>query len=259
MNDQFLKVAQKAALEAGEVIKKYSGKNLTRNVKFGDVSDFATIADIEAEKAIIKILSENFPTHNIIAEESGSKDKNSEYTWVIDPLDGTITFSHNIPYFTVSIGLLKNNEPILGIVNHIGFNNLYWAQTGKGAFLNGKKINVSTKEALEESVGTLDGGHRQKRQVKMDMYINKLITKIGYPYGFGSAVVTLALVADGTLDMYVCEAYAWDFVAGTVIVREAGGKVTDFSGNEPDWTKERLNIVASNGFIHEQILEALKV
>lgn len=259
MNDsQFLKVAKKAALEAGKIIKKYAGNYGEKTIKDGDKSNFATVADIEAEKAIIKILTASFPSHNIIAEEGGNNNRESEYSWVVDPLDGTLTFGQNIPYFTVSIGLLKNKQPMVGVINHIGFNNLYWAETGKGVYLNGKRIYVSKKEALEESVGTLDGGHRQKRQRKMDLYINKLITKIGYPYAFGSSAVTLAMVADGTLDLYVNEAYSWDFVAGVVIVREAGGKITDFEGKEPDWTKERFPIVASNGLIHDQILEALQ-
>ena len=256
---QFLKVAKKAALKAGKVISEYSGKDEHKNVKHGDPSDYATEADIEAEKTIVKILTSNFPDHNILAEEQTNINKKSEYTWVIDPIDGTIAFGQNIPNYTVSIGLLKNNAPVIGVINHVCFKNLYWAETGKRAFLNGKRIKVSSKKNLDDSVADLELGHRQRRQSRMDSYINKLITKIGYIFHFGSAVFSQALVADGTLDFYVSQAYPWDFAAGAVIVREAGGKVTDFSGNEPDWSKERLNIVASNGLIHEQILEALKV
>ncbi len=258
MNDDFLKVAKQAALEAGKIIQRYSGKFGEKSFKEGDRSNFATKADVEAEKNIIKILSANFPDHSIVAEEGGGRQGKSEFTWQVDPMDGTFTFGQGIPYYTVSIGLLKNGKPIMGVINHIGFKNLYWAKIGEGAYLNGKKIRVSSKKELQETAGTLDAGHNQKRQIKVDLYINKLITKIGYPFEFGSAAVTLALVADGTLDLYVNQAYPWDFVAGTVIVREAGGKVTDFEGNEPDWTKERLNIVATNGLIHDQILEALK-
>lgn len=258
MEDKFLKVAKQAALEAGEIIQKYSGKFGEKSFKGEDKSNFATIADLEAEKTIIKVILKYFPNHNILAEEGGSKNKNSEYTWVIDPLDGSFTFGRDIPYFTVSIGLLKANVPVVGVINHISFNNLYWAKIGKGAFLNGKKIKVSSKEDLSEVAATLDYGHKAKRQAKLDLYINTLITKIGYPYAFGSAAVTLVLVAQGTLDLYVNQAYPWDFVAGTVIIREAGGKVTNFEGNEPDWTKDRLEIVASNGLIHDQILGALR-
>ncbi len=258
MEDQFLKVAKQAALEAGKVIQKYSGKFGEKIAKNGDKSDFVTKADLESEKVIVKILSDHFPDHSIVAEEGGGVNKKSEYVWMVDPLDGTFAFGQNIPYYTVSVGLTKNGKPIVGAVNHICFKNLYWAEEGEGAFLNGQKISVSNKQSIEEAASVLGAGHRQKRQQKIDLYINKLIRKIGHPFDFGSAAATLALIAQGTLDLYVAQAYQWDFVAGAVIVREAGGKVTDFEGNEPDWTQERLSIVASNGLIHDEILEALK-
>lgn len=143
MKDKFLKVAKQAALEAGKVIQKYSGQAYQKNIKHKDVSDFSTDADLEAEEKIVGILTKNFPDHNIIAEESGKKNKGSKYTWVIDPLDGTLTFSLGIPYFTVSIGLLRDNKPFLGVIYNVSFENLYWAQSGKGSFLNGQKISVS--------------------------------------------------------------------------------------------------------------------
>ncbi len=258
MNGNFLKVAKQAALEAGKVIQKYSGQNVKKDIKEGDKSNFVTKVDLESEKVIVKILSSHFPSHSIITEEGGGRDKKSDYIWMIDPLDGTFTFSQHIPYFTVSIGLLKNKQPILGVINHVSLKNIYWAQKDKGAFLNDKEIKVSNKKELEEVAGTLELGHRQKRQIRLDSYINRLVTKIGYAYQFGSSAVTLALVAEGLLDLYVSQAYPWDFVAGAVIVREAGGTVTDFEGKEPDWTKERINLVASNGLIHERILEALR-
>ena len=258
MDDQFLKIAKQAALEAGKVIQKYSGKDQDKNVKYEDPTDYVTEADLEAEKSIIKILTTNFPDHNIVAEESGSKDKKSEFTWMIDPLDGTISFGSGIPYFSISIGLLKEGKPILGVIYNVSFKKLYWAQIGHGTFLNGKAIHVSKKKGLDESVGVLDFGHNLKRQYKLNSYVNKLISKIGYIYSFGSAVASLGMMGEGILDLYVNYSYPWDFVVGAVVVREAGGVVTDFEGKEPDWTKERLNIVASNGLIHNQILKELR-
>lgn len=258
MSDEFLKVAKQAALEAGKVIQEYSGKILLKNIKNDDVSDFTTEADIKAEKTIVSLISKNFPEHNIIAEEESRIDKGSEYTWVVDPLDGTISFSRQVPFFAVSIGLLKDNKPLLGVINHISFNNLYWGIAGKGGYLNGKKMKISTENKLDEAMVVLDLGHRAKRQAKINLYVTPLITKVGYGYSFGGGVATLGMVAQGILDGFVAQAWVWDFVAGTVIIREAGGQVTDFEGKEPDWTKERLNIVASNGLIHNQILEALK-
>ena len=258
MNDEFLKVAKQAALEAGKVILKYYGKDQYKNVKHEDPTDYVTEADLAAERVIVKILTSSFPDHNLIAEEEAKIDKKSEFTWVIDPLDGSISFGSGVPYFSVSIGLLERGTPILGVVYNVSFKKLYWAEKGQGAYLNGKAIRVSKKESLKESVGVFDFGHNVKRQYKLDLYVNKLITKIGYIYSFGSAAASLGMIAEGVLDLDINHAYPWDFAGGAVIVREAGGKVTDFEGNEPAWNKERLNIIASNGLIHEQILEALK-
>lgn len=258
MEKNFLKIAKQAASAAGKIITKYSGNFGAKTIKGGDKSNFATKADLEAEKIIIDILMKAFPTHSVIAEESGRDNKYSEYRWVIDPLDGTISFASGIPTYGVSIGLLKDNKPILGVINHVSDNNLYWAEVGKGAYLNGKKIAVSQIKILEESSIGLDFGHKNSRQGKIDAYVTPLVNKISYPYCFGSSVTTEAMVAAGQLEAYINQAWIWDFVAGTVIVREAGGKVTDFEGREPDWSKERLNIVASNGLIHDQILEALR-
>lgn len=258
MEDKFLEVAKQAALEAGKVITKYSGKVHQKNTKFGDLSDFATEADLEAEKVIISLLSKNFPDHNIITEESENMDKGAIYTWVIDPLDGTTTFEHGLPFFSVSIGLLKNNQPYLGVIHRISTNDIYWAKQDEGAFLNGEKIQVSSEKSLEGAAVIVDLGHKQKRPPKLDLYIKPMVYNAGYIYSFGSAVLTLAFVADGKIDAGISQAWIWDFTAAAVILTEAGGKVTDFEGNEPDWTKERLNIVASNGLIHDQIINILK-
>lgn len=258
MEDNFLKVAKEAALEAGKVIESYAGKAHQKNIKNGDSSDFATEADSASEKKITKIIQQNFPDHNIVGEEDGKIDNGSEYTWVIDPIDGTFSFEIGYPSYGVSIGLLKNNEPIMGVIYQVATNELYMAEKGRGAYLNEQKINVSSRNKMEEAAFVLDVGHLQKRSLKFDLYIKPLLFKIGYAYSIGSAVGCLTLVAKGVFDGVVNQAWVWDFAAGTVIVREAGGKVTDFEGNEPDWSKERLNIVASNGLLHDEILEALK-
>lgn len=258
MEEKFLKIAKQAALEAGKIISKYSGKKHRLVLKGGDSSNFATRADIEAEEKIVEILTKNFPTHSIIAEEKTRIKNESAYTWVIDPVDGTFSFVHGIPYFSVSIGLLLDNQPFLGVINNVSGKELFYAQKDKGAFLNGKSIRVSKIKNLDESACGLDFGHKNTRSGNLDKYVIPLMSKIGYPYSVGSAVASQALVAKGILDGYVNEAWIWDYVAGAVIVREAGGKVTDFEGKEPDWSKDRLSIVASNGLIHNQILEALK-
>lgn len=258
MDEQFLKVAKEAALEAGKIISKYSGTKLHKQSKNGDTSNLVTQADLESEETIKKIITSNFPKHNLIAEEGSRVDKGSEYTWVIDPLDGTISYAHNVPFFNVSIGLLKNNQPYLGVVYRVSTGDLFWAQKDQGAFLNNKSLSISQQKNLGDAVVIVDMGHKQKRPAKLDLYIKPMVNTVGYIYSLGSAVLTLGFVATGMVDAGISQAWIWDFVASTVVVREAGGKVTDFEGNEPDWSKERLNIVASNGLIHNQILEALK-
>lgn len=254
---KFLEVAKKCALEAGRIIQKYSGKSVKRSIKEEDVSNFSTEADIESEKTIVEIIRKNFPTHNIIAEEKNRINNNSEYTWVIDPLDGTFAFSHSIPQYCVSIGLMKNNTPYLGVIYHLSSGELLWAQTGKGAFLGQKRVTISKVKNFEEAGLYFCFGHNERRKGKLKLYM-PLFNKISRVFALGSTALSLIWVAEGNLDASVAQAWIWDFVAGTVIVREAGGKVTDFDGNEPGWTKERMNVVASNGLIHDQILEALK-
>lgn len=258
MEEKFLKVAKQAALEAGDLISNFFGKNITLTLKDGDSSNLVTKADLGSEEIIVKLIKKNFPEHNIIAEEGDRINQNSNFTWVIDPLDGSTSFASGVPNFAVSIGLLKDSQPILGVIYWILQKELYWAEKAKGAYLNGKKISVRNIKKLEDGVMGFSVGTRGRREGKLKGYILPLFSKVRYPYILGSIAVELALTSKGILDGTAGQAWIWDFTAGTVIVREAGGKVTDFEGNEPDWSQERLNIVASNGLIHEQILEALK-
>lgn len=256
--DQFLKVAKEVALQAGKIISKYYGDNHELTIKNKDSSDIATQTDLESEKTIVEIISKNFPEHNIISEEKVKINKDSKYTWIIDPLDGTFNFVIGLPYFAVSIGLLKEGKPFLGVVYEVVSDKLYLAKRGKGATVNGKSIKVSSRESLGNAAISLGFGHRSRRLEKLDKYVLALFDKVGYPYGLGSTAFSLSQVANGTFDGVVIDAWSWDFAAGVLIVEEAGGRVTDFEGNEPDWTKERLEIAASNGLIHNQILEVLK-
>lgn len=257
MEDKFLSVAKQAALEAGKVSMSYYGKKHQYNFKNQDKSDFATQADLEAEELIIRILTENFPGHNIIAEETGRKKKDSEYTWVIDPLDGTFSFSIGMPYFAVSIGLMKDNQPILGVIYQPVQDDLYLASLGKGVDVNGKTIHISQKDDLSSSSMVVDFGHKARRGPKIDSYIVPLCKEAGHIYSIGTTAMAMALAARGIQEGMIAQAWIWDFAAGAVIVKEAGGKVTDFKGQVIDWTKDRLNVLATNGLIHEAVLEAI--
>lgn len=258
MNDDFLKVAKEATLGAGKVIQQYFGKKIKKNIKGEDNSNFATQADLEAEKLILKIIKNKFPNHNFIAEESGRIDKGSAYTWAVDPLDGTLAFSAGLSTFTVSIGLLKNNTPFLGVVYQVLTKDLYYAVKNEGAYLNGKKISVSDTKDLENAMLAVDFAHREKRMIKTQKYILPLLDKVRYPISFGSDALMFALIGKGVLDGFATDTNIWDCLAGAIIIAEAGGKVTNPEGKPIDWSKERIDIIASNGLIHNQILEALK-
>ncbi len=254
---KFLKIAKQAAVEAGDLIQSLLGRQHEFTIKRGS-SDFTTEADLKAEELIINVLTKNFPDHNIISEEKGCTQKGSPFTWVIDPLDGTVAFSTGVPFYSVSIGLIQRGKPIIGVINHLGLNDLYWAQVGKGALVNGMKIHVSNVSNLEYAVLNIDCGHLGTRQAKLDKYLLPLMNKVRYTYSLGGSAASVAMVAKGILDGAPNSAYIWDFAAAAVVLEEAGGKLTDLDGNDPDWSKERLNLVASNGLIHDAILEALR-
>ena len=261
--DNFLKVAKKAAIEAGRVIQKYSSQIHQKSIKHEDTSDFATEADIESEKVIVELVKKNFPDHNIIAEEKNRIENASEYTWVVDPLDGTISFAGGLPYFSVIIGLLKNKKPLIGVIYNVMEEELYIAQRGKGAYLinkqnpKGKKIVVSKNDNLENALIDMDFGHRLQRRKKFNSYVIPLLEKVSYIYSIGSAI-PFTLVAKGNIDACIDQGWIWDFAGSAILIEEAGGKVTDFEGKEPDWSKDRLSVVLSNGAVHDAILEALK-
>ncbi len=251
---EFLKVAKKAAQEAAKIISKYSGQKLRQFSKEG-INNFATIADKESEKKIIEIIQKSFPDHGIIAEESGESISDSEYKWAIDPLDGTIAFSTGMPFSSISIGLLKNNQPLCGVIFHISSNNLYWAEKDKGAFLNHKKIHVSQIDKIKHSSLELDlgTGLRKERIEK----ISHLVNNARFVYFLGGAALELAYIANGNAEGFNLKAKIWDFAAGALIISEAGGQVSDINGQQVDWTKENIDLLASNGLIHEGLLKAL--
>ncbi|MBI2593290.1 hypothetical protein HYW44_01440, partial [Candidatus Daviesbacteria bacterium] len=220
----------------------------------GHFANFATKADIESEAKIIEIITKNFPSHNIIAEESGIIDNGSEYSWAIDPIDGTIPFVDGLSTFGVSVGLLKDNKPFVGVINMVAQEEIYWAEQGKGAFKNGKKIHVRQENSLEKSTIALEWGHSE-RLWRIDKHFIPIVEKVRYVYVFGSAVQSLTSIAEGNLDGAFIRAYVWDFAAGAILIKEAGGKFTDEKGNEPDFTIKKIQLISSNGLIHDEMVK----
>lgn len=249
-------IAKKAAIEAGsEVLRlRRVGFSLKSKERTGD---FATDADISSEKIILGILRKNFPKHNFVSEERGQIDNKSEYTWYIDPLDGTIPFSSGMPSFGVSIGLVEGNTPILGVVNLPELHSLYWAEKGEGAYLNGEKMCVSTKSKLEESVVGVEFAYMGMREAEARKLLIPIVDKVRYTPALGSVVVGTSYVASGILEGYIHTAHPWDYCATVTMIVEAGGKATDFKGKLIDWSKNWMDVFVSNGLIHNEILDLI--
>lgn len=251
---EFKTVAIKAVKVAGIILKSefYDPKNVKGKAKHDVVSD----ADYKSEKAIIKIIKNSFPNHNIIAEESGNENKNSEFSWYIDPLDGTSNFVIGNPYFSISIALAKNNEIILGLVFNPILNELYIAERGKGAFLNGKSISVSGTENLSDSfiASAYSSGEKDiKRGLKVieKLALNSRKLVINF-----SPALNLCNVARGRIEALVDNGTtSEDHAAGSLIVTEAGGKIQNYGSNT--WDVSKIGIIASNNKIHNNILKLI--
>lgn len=253
-----LEVAKKVALEAGEVTLALRKKGIEIERK-ADVSNIVTKADTVSERLILRTLRKNFPSHIILSEEIGQDGKDSDYCWVIDPVDGTIPYSTGLPTYGVSIGLLKEGRPYLGVINLPALGELYWGEVGKGVFLNGKKISVSKKDSFEEALVGFELGWMEGRKHVLEDLIEPLALKIRYTPILGCTVAGLSYVARGVLDGYIHRSSSWDFVAGAALIQEAGGKVTDHFGKRiNNWFDEDISLVVSNGLIHQQILRNIK-
>lgn len=247
--------AIKLAKEAGKILIKDFGR--LKSIKKKRQNDFVTNADYESEKFIISKIKEKYPEHSIVSEEKGEEINNSDYTWYIDPLDGTTSFIHGLPMFGVSIALAKKGDIILGVIYLPFFDELYVAEKGKGAYINGKRTRVSENSDVKNSLINISS----TRVVDDEAHIKKvtrILRKFPGSRIIGGASFNLCQVAKGCLDAYVIsEPSPWDIAAGFLIIREAGGKATslDKSGFSVETKKD---IIVSNGKIHDQIVKSLK-
>lgn len=254
-----LEVAELAAREAGKKIKPLFGKGLVVREKEISPSDIYSEADLEADEMIYSILTRELPDFNYLSEDRDYADRGSEYTWVVDPLDGLIPFVAGLEYWGISIGLLKDEKPVLGVVNIPMEEWLFSASEGQGAFLNGQRINVSSQEDYEKAIIGFDVGHKKGRREDLLSAIAPQIEEVRYMPSFACCTFGQVLVAKGTCDAYLHHrAFPWDFCAGAIIVQEAGGRVTDHQKKPIDWRKrDNIYLLASNGLIHEKVLKAI--
>ena len=255
MTSEFLSVGLDAAKQAEEIITFYY-TNKAIQVDLKDDETPVTRADKEAEKAIRQTITQAFPEHGFLGEEYGIQEGTSPYMWIIDPIDATKNYIRKIPIFGTQIALMKEDELILGLSNAPLLNELIYAEKGNGAFFNGEPIEVSTVSQPTDAM-ICHGGLKWFTEKGFLSGICNLINDTARSRGFGDFYM-YHLVASGRADAVIEAAISiWDIAAITVIVREAGGQVTDIQGNEI--TKDTSSLVATNGILHRSIMSYFSV
>ncbi len=249
-----LNIAIKAARQGGSVIIRYLNRVDTLTVVTKDRYDFASEVDRAAEAEITREIKRAFPDHAILAEEGGASGGKSKFTWVIDPLDGTHNYLRGFPHFAVSIALLENGEPIHGVVYDPVRDELFAASRGSGATLNDRKIRVAQRLSLEGALICTGFPFRQREHMPahLDM-VRRLLIDAEDLRRTGSAALDLSYVAAGRIDAFwEIGLKPWDIAAGCLMVREAGGRCTDFLGGNR--FMESGSIVAANLKVSEDLL-----
>ena len=255
--EAFKQTAIDAATAGARILRSHFG-NIS-SIRKKAAAEIVTEADTESEKKIISIIHAKFPDHAILSEECGLIPGASEYKWIIDPLDGTVNFSRRIPFFAISIALTDGDDTLVGIVLNPETDELFSAVKGQGAQLNGKNIRVSTTPTIAD--GLLVTGFPYN--------VSEIFETLIFRYGncmkaargirrLGAAALDLCYVAGGCFDGYWEQNLKpWDSAAGALMVAEAGGRVTTFS-NGP-YTVDHLEILATNGLVHEEMLGLLEI
>ncbi len=256
--DKFAKyksVLLKTIKQAGDaIIKDYKHLDASQ-VKLKTPRDLVTAADLRSEKIILSALKKNFPGQQILSEESGRTNKTGDYLWIVDPLDGTTNFFMHNPLWSVSIALAYKGELVLGAVYAPLQKELFHAALGQGAYLNNKRIAVN--DSPIKALNAFCHGREIKDIKRMLKYFSYQKQHALDCRQLGSAAIEMAYVASGRLSsIMIPGTWAWDVAAGALLVKEAGGKVTDFQGR--DWRIEKRDILAAAPKTHTRILKIIK-
>lgn len=245
-----------AALAAGQIMKENFSENYKVSSK-GSINDLVTEIDKRCEKAIIDIILNSFPDHEILSEEMGSIEGSSPYKWIIDPIDGTVNYAHGVPICCVSIAVEVSGKMELGAVYNPFLEELYVAEKGKGAKLNDQLIRVSENDDLNKAFLVTGFPYVWEDAGKDPIRIFEELVRKGLPVRrLGSAAMDLCWVACGRFDgFWEPHLNAWDSAAGFLMVEEAGGVVTDFNGDR--YAPYQSQLLATNGKIHEQLLKII--
>ena len=253
--ETYLKVAMKTAQETGRMLREHI--NDVGEIHFKGSVDLVTNFDDRAQSMIFDRLSFCFPDHDFLAEEGLTKEKGSDFRWIIDPLDGTTNYAHHFPVFTVSLALELKGEIICGVVYDPMREEMFSSIKHEGAFLNGKKISVSLVNELDKSlIATGFPYDVRESEVNNISHFNNFLIKVQAIRRCGSAAMDLCHLACGRFDgFWELKLKPWDMAAGALIVQEAGGRISDFQDEE--FTIFSSEILASNGLIHQKMVDVL--
>ncbi len=244
--------------KAGHFIQSQAGEVKAQEIEHKALNDLVSYVDKKAEQILVEGLQKILPESTFLTEEKTIEQKEGDWRWIIDPLDGTTNFLHQIPPYSVSVALQYKAQTVLGIVYEVTGDELFYAWKDGGAFLNDTPIKVSSTHKLLSAVAAL--GFVPGEHIWMEdflQFFHHLIKNTQGVRRHGSAATDLAYTACGRFDTYIeCNVNAWDVAAGAFILQEAGGRVTDFRGGE-DYLFGR-SIIASNGLIHTEVLEVLQ-
>lgn len=245
-----------AAAMGGQIVRDGFGQIIQVEYKTSE-NNLVTEIDKHSEDEIINFISKKYPEHSILAEERGELMKNSEYLWVIDPLDGTTNFAHGLPIFSVSIGLQKKGKTIAGAVYDVMRDVMYAAESGSGAFANNVKMSVSKEKSISHSVLVTGFPYNVNENPDKAFERFEIMTRNSRAVRrLGSAAIDFCYVASGVFEgFWEVYLHPWDICAGKLLVEEAGGKVSDFSGADIDINSKQ--ILASNNSVHAEMIELL--
>jgi myo-inositol-1(or 4)-monophosphatase len=248
----YLETAVEIAREAGALLANYLERRIGYERK-GEF-DLVTEADRASERLVVERLRTHFPSHQIVAEEGGGHESASEYRWFVDPLDGTTNFAHSFPVFNVTLGLERAGEMIAGVVYDPVRQEMFTAERGAGAYLNNHRMKVSSVNALGDSLASTGFPSRKRHHnVNIHFYYQLAMASHGVRRT-GSAAIDLADVACGRLDFFwEFGLKPWDMAAGTLLVREAGGRTSDMKGGPHSVTGSE-HLLADNGALHDEVL-----
>jgi myo-inositol-1(or 4)-monophosphatase len=258
LTDRILGVARESALAAGAVLRRTTAEGFSVSSK-EVYHDLVTSADLESERVVVGMIRDVFPDHDIEAEEGKYPRSGSRYRWVIDPIDGTVNFAKGVPFYCISIGVVCDERPLVGVIHDPSRQETFWATAGGGAFLEGRRLSVSPSTHLRDAL-LATGFHYDRGQPMRDTletikrFFEGGVVEVRR---IGSAALELAYVAAGRLDgFWEHRLMSWDIAAGMLLVREAGGRATDREGVDLEVRKSFT--VASNGVLHDDMLGVIR-